>query len=78
MYVTQYLLHLCSMCLKHCEEDDSVKRPIENSLSSFEYCWGAGVHLAECDVISSFCCRHSFPLINKSCLNSTNTSDQTI
>mmetsp|Transcript_18187 Transcript_18187/g.32049 ORF Transcript_18187/g.32049 Transcript_18187/m.32049 type:complete len:378 (-) Transcript_18187:776-1909(-) len=34
----------------HCEDDDSVARPIENSLSSFEYAWGAGIHLAECDV----------------------------
>lgn len=34
----------------HSERDDSVARPIENSLSSFEYAWSAGVHLAECDV----------------------------
>ena len=37
----------------HDEEDDSVSRPIENSLQAFEYAWGAGVHLCECDVVST-------------------------
>ena len=34
----------------HCEKDDSVTRPIENSLASFEYAWAAGIKYAECDV----------------------------
>ena len=46
---------MCSLYFswQQCEKDDSVTRPIENSLSSFEYAWSAGVHLAECDVVSS-------------------------
>mmetsp|Transcript_44552 Transcript_44552/g.93489 ORF Transcript_44552/g.93489 Transcript_44552/m.93489 type:complete len:536 (+) Transcript_44552:114-1721(+) len=34
----------------HCPRDYSGKRPLENSLSSFESAWSAGIHLCECDV----------------------------
>lgn len=34
----------------HCVRDHSGKRPLENSLSSYESAWSAGVHLCECDV----------------------------
>mmetsp|Transcript_12316 Transcript_12316/g.18900 ORF Transcript_12316/g.18900 Transcript_12316/m.18900 type:complete len:296 (-) Transcript_12316:133-1020(-) len=34
----------------HCVKDHSGKRPLENSLSSYESAWSAGVHLCECDV----------------------------
>ena len=46
---------MCSLYFswQHCVKDNSVTWRIENSLSSFEYAWSAGVHLAECDVVSS-------------------------
>mmetsp|Transcript_22872 Transcript_22872/g.35375 ORF Transcript_22872/g.35375 Transcript_22872/m.35375 type:complete len:511 (-) Transcript_22872:64-1596(-) len=34
----------------HCVMDHSGRRPLENSLSSYESAWSAGVHLCECDV----------------------------
>ena len=34
----------------HCVKDHSGKRPLENSLSSYESAWSAGIHLCECDV----------------------------
>ncbi|KAL9189154.1 hypothetical protein ACHAXT_011644 [Thalassiosira profunda] len=34
----------------HCPRDNSGKRPLENSLSSFETAWAAGIHFGECDV----------------------------
>ena len=34
----------------HCPQDNSGKRPLENSLSAFEFAWSAGIHLCECDV----------------------------
>ena len=34
----------------HNPQDRSDNRPLENSLSAFETCWSAGIHLCECDV----------------------------
>lgn len=44
-------------------DDNSISRPIENSLSSFEYAWGAGVHLCECDVVRASRSNNNFNII---------------
>ena len=46
-YRTPYLTSYTGF---HCVKDHSGKRPLENSLSSYESAWSAGVHLCECDV----------------------------
>lgn len=44
-------------------DDNSISRPIENSLSSFEYAWGAGVHLCECDVVRALCSKNLYIIL---------------